>query len=145
MPYHTTSHLVKGNQPAGGNVLFADGHTSWRLFRSMKLRYTAGSRPDFALVIYPGGVAGADGKLSPELTVTANTPPAFIVQAEDDSVRVENSIAYYMALKRAGVPVEMHLYAQGGHAYGLRRTKLPITEWPQLVEKWLGTTGMTSD
>jgi len=47
-----------------------------------------------------------------------------------------------MALKNAGVPVEMHLYAQGGHAYGLRRTKFPITEWPQLVETWLRTIGM---
>ena len=48
------------------------------------------------------------------------------------------------ALKKAGVPAEMHLYAQGGHAFGLRRTKLPITEWPQLAEKWLGTLGMIS-
>jgi acetyl esterase/lipase len=55
---------------------------------------------------------------------------------------VNNSLVYYMALKNAGVPVEMHLYAQGGHAFGLRRTKLPITEWPRLVEKWLGTIGM---
>jgi hypothetical protein len=45
-------------------------------------------------------------------------------------------------LKKAGVPVEMPLYAQGGHAFGLRRTKLPVTEWPQLVEKWLTTIGM---
>ncbi|MGH9710887.1 MAG: alpha/beta hydrolase, partial [Candidatus Acidiferrales bacterium] len=51
-------------------------------------------------------------------------------------------VAYYIALKKAGVPVEMHLYAHGGHAFGLRRTKLPITEWPQLVETWLGTIGM---
>jgi acetyl esterase/lipase len=52
---------------------------------------------------------------------------------------------YYVALKKAGVPVEMHLYAQGGHAFGLRRTELPITGWPQLVETWLGTIGMISE
>jgi len=51
-------------------------------------------------------------------------------------------LVYYIALKKAGVPVEMHLYAQGGHAFGLRHTKFPITGWPQLVEKWLGTIGM---
>src|SRR5450432_2332792 len=51
-------------------------------------------------------------------------------------------VAYYIALKRAEVPAEMHLYAQGGHAFGLRRTKFPITGWPQLVEAWLGTIGM---
>ena len=49
-----------------------------------------------------------------------------------------------LALKNAGVPVEMHLYAQGGHAFGLRRTKFPITEWPQLAETWLRTIGMVS-
>jgi acetyl esterase/lipase len=54
------------------------------------------------------------------------------------------SRVYYRALKKAKVPVEMHLYAQGGHAFGLRRTKLPITRWPQLVETWLGTIGMIS-
>ena len=52
---------------------------------------------------------------------------------------VDDSLAYYIALRKAGVPVEMHLYAQGGHAFGLRRTKFPITGWPQLVETWLGT------
>jgi acetyl esterase/lipase len=55
---------------------------------------------------------------------------------------VSQSIAYYIALKDAGVPVEMHLYAQGGHAFGLRRTSLPIASWPQLVQEWLGTIGM---
>jgi hypothetical protein len=50
----------------------------------------------------------------------------------------------YIALKKAGVPVEMHLYAKGGHAFGLRRTKLAITGWPRSVETWLGTMGMIS-
>ena len=57
---------------------------------------------------------------------------------------VDESLAYYIALKNAGVPVEMHLYAEGGHAFGLRRTRFPITKWPQLMETWLGTIGMTS-
>ncbi len=55
---------------------------------------------------------------------------------------VDDSLAYYIALRKAGVPVEMHLYAQGGHAFGLRRTKLPITGWPQLVRTWLCTIGV---
>jgi acetyl esterase/lipase len=59
--------------------------------------------------------------------------------------RVEDALSYYAALKKAGVPVEMHLYAQGGHAFGLRRTKLPVTGWPQLVETWLVTIGMISE
>ena len=55
---------------------------------------------------------------------------------------VEQSLVYYIALKKVGVPVEMHLYAQGGHAFGLRRRKFAITEWPRLVETWLRTIGM---
>jgi acetyl esterase/lipase len=58
---------------------------------------------------------------------------------------VTNSLVYFTALKKAGVPAEMHLYAQGGHAFGLRRTKFPITAWPQLVETWLKTIGMMSE
>jgi acetyl esterase/lipase len=66
-----------------------------------------------------------------------------LLQDEDDNVdNVNDSLVYYIALKNAGVPVEMHLYAQGGHAFGLRRTKLPVTAWPQLVETWLGALGM---
>jgi acetyl esterase/lipase len=76
---------------------------------------------------------------NPDIQVTAKTPPAFLVQAEDDPVHVENSIVYFAALKKAGVPAEMHIYAQGGHGYGLRRTALPITAWPQSAEIWLHT------
>ena len=84
-------------------------------------------------------------ELNPNIPVTSQTPPTFLLQAEDDPVdSVNNSLVYFAALKKAGVPVEMHLYAQGGHAFGLRRTKFPITEWPQLVETWLGTIGIIS-
>ena len=84
--------------------------------------------------------------MNPEIPVTHQTPPTFLLQAEDDHVQnVAVSLAYYIALKKAGVPVEMHLYAQGGHAFGLRRTKFPITAWPHLVETWLVTIGMISE
>jgi acetyl esterase/lipase len=84
--------------------------------------------------------------LNPDIPVIRQTPPTFLVQAEDDHVdNVNDSLAYYITLKNAGVPVEMHLYAQGGHAFGLRHSKLPITEWPQLVETWLVTIGMISE
>jgi acetyl esterase/lipase len=58
---------------------------------------------------------------------------------------VEQSLSYYAALKKAGIPVEMHLYAQGRHAFGLRRTKFPVTAWPQLVKIWLRTIGIISE
>ena len=82
-------------------------------------------------------------RVTPDIHVTKQTPPTFLLQAEDDHIdSVYDSLAYYIALQRAGVPAEMHLYASGGHAFGLRRTKFPITGWPDLVEKWLATIGM---
>jgi acetyl esterase/lipase len=79
---------------------------------------------------------------NPEIRVTEQTPPSFIVQAEDDPVHVENSTVYFLALKNAKVPAELHIYAEGGHGYGLRRTELPVTSWPQSVETWLRTIHM---
>jgi acetyl esterase/lipase len=55
----------------------------------------------------------------------------------------DDALAYYMSLKKAGVPVEMHLYAQGGHAFGLKPSQFPISQWPRLVETWLKTIGVT--
>lgn len=84
--------------------------------------------------------------LNPDLHVTKETPPTFLLQAEDDNVDgVDQALTYYIALKKAEVPTEMHLYALGGHAFGLRHTEQPITEWPELVERWLRTIGMISN
>lgn len=122
-------------------------------------------RPDFAVAIYPGhlsiSAAEWDAKMGPKnfaihypagadknlglnpAHVNSQTPPTFLLQAEDDHVdSVYDSLAYYIALEKAGVPAEMHLYAQGGHAFGLRPTKFPITAWPQSVEIWLRTIGI---
>jgi len=98
-------------------------------------------RPDFSVVVYPGYLANADRNFAPNADIhpTANMPPTFIVQAEDDPVHVENAVVYFMQLKDAKVPAELHVYAQGGHGYGLRRTEKPVTTWPQEVEKWLHT------
>ncbi len=97
--------------------------------------------PDFAVIVYPGYLALSEQNFAPngEIHVTEKTPPTFLVQAEDDPVHVENSTVYFLALKNAKVPAEMHLYASGGHGYGLRRTELPVTAWPKLVETWLQT------
>lgn len=102
-------------------------------------------RPDFAVALYPGHLWTEENfELNPLIRVTRQTPPTFLLQAENDPTDpVQNSLAYWAALKQAGVPVEMHLYAEGGHAFGLRRTEFPITEWPKLVERWLLTIGIT--
>jgi acetyl esterase/lipase len=96
-------------------------------------------RPDFVMLVYPAylTVQKEGDKIAPELKITPNTPPSFLVQTEDDGVRVESSVFYYLALKNAKVPVEMHLYPSGGHGYGLRPSKEAVTTWPQRAEQWL--------
>ena len=99
----------------------------------------ASCRPDFTILIYPAYLTLKDDltKVAPELKVTSATPVTFLVQTEDDPVHVENTLVYYEALKQAKVPAEMHVFSSGGHGYGLRPTKEPVTEWPGLAEKWL--------
>jgi acetyl esterase/lipase len=116
-------------------------HFDQRLYDPIDAADQVSCRPDFAVIVYPGYLAIAEQNFAPnaDINVTEKTPPSFIVQAEDDPVHVENSTVYFLDLKNAKVPAEMHLYAQGGHGYGLRRTALPVTSWPQLVEVWLYT------
>jgi acetyl esterase/lipase len=116
-------------------------HFDQRLYDPVDAADKLSCRPDFAVIIYPGYLALADQNFAPNADIhpTAQTPPTFIVQAEDDPVHVENAVVYFLALKNAKVPAELHIYAQGGHGYGLRRTSLPVTTWPQRVEGWLHT------
>ena len=119
-------------------------HFDKRLYDLVDSADKVSCRPDFAVIVYPGYLALSEQNFAanPEINVTEKTPPSFIVQAEDDPVHVENSTVYFLALKNAKVPAEMHIYANGGHGYGLRRTDLPVTGWPKLVETWLQTIHM---
>ena len=127
---------------AGGHLAAAiSTHFDRRLYEPADDADQLSCRPDFAVVVYPGYLALAEKNFAPnaDINPTDKTPPTFIVQAEDDPVHVENAVVYFMALKNAKVPAELHVYSQGGHGYGLRRTALPVTGWPALVETWLHT------
>ena len=105
-------------------------------------------RPDFAIALYPGHLWHPDKGfvLNPNVPVTGHTPPTFLLHAENDPVdNVNHTLVYCLALRNAGVPVEMHVYAEGGHAFGLRRTESRITRWPELVESWLQAIGVTEE
>jgi acetyl esterase/lipase len=119
-------------------------HFDQRLYPAVDAADQQSCRPDFAVIIYPGYLAIADQGMAPnsDIRPTEKTPPTFITQAEDDPVHVENSTTYFLQLKQANVPAELHIYAQGGHGYGLRRTAMPVTTWPQTVEIWLHTIKM---
>ena len=132
---------------AGGHLVAAvSTHFDHRVYDAVDAADRESCRPDFAVALYPGHLfIHHKFELNPDIHVTRNTPPTFLLQAENDNVDdVNNSLVYYVALKNAKVPAEMHLYAEGGHAFGLRQTKLPITRWPRLVETWLQAIGMIS-
>lgn len=127
---------------AGGHLSAAiSTHYEKRLYAPVDAADGLSCRPDFAVIVYPGYLAWADRNMATNADIepTAETPPTFLVQAEDDPVHVENATNYFLQLKKAGVKAELHIYAEGGHGYGLRPTALPVTRWPGLVETWLKT------
>lgn len=143
---------------AGGHLV-ADVSTNYRK-RAYPVTDEADKmscRPDFGIAFYPGHMTfhtNGAYELNRTIPVDKETPPMFILQAGNDPVdSVQNSLVYYIALKKAGVPAEYHVYAEGGHAFGLKRTsmlvkdwaKLPIADWPRLVETWLHTIKMIAD
>jgi acetyl esterase/lipase len=126
---------------AGGHLAAAlSTHYDKRLYPSQDAADSQSCRPDFAIVIYPGYLADTHESFLDKLDLrpTANTPPTFLVQAEDDPVHVENAVTWFLALKAVNVPAELHLYAKGGHGYGLRpQADLPVTTWPATAATWL--------
>lgn len=138
---------------SAGGYLAAKTATEFkqRAYKPLDAADQQSCRPDFSVPIYPGHLWRPRGesselRLNPSIHVTSEVPPTLLLMAENDHVdHVEQVLTYYQALKKAAVPVEMHLYAEGGHAFGLRPTKFPITRWPQLAEAWLRTIGMISE
>jgi len=121
-------------------------------------------RPDFMLLLYPvitfneqyghmGSRTNLIGpgnkwdlveKYSNELHVTAQTPPTFLVLADDDNaVPTQNSIEFYLALKKFDIPAEMHIFRDGGHGFGMNKTNKPVDQWPNLFISWLKAQGIT--
>jgi acetyl esterase/lipase len=130
---------------AGAHMAIMSSTHFTRRYAPVDRADSASARPDFALVLYPGRMAyrSAHFRPNPDIRVTARTPPTFLVHAHDDTMNpVENSLLYAAALRRAGVPAEVHLYARGGHAFGVRETAEPATRWTRLAEAWLADIGV---
>lgn len=130
---------------AGAHMAIMSSTRFDHLYAAVDAADSISSRPDFALVLYPGRMAYRHSgfRPNPAIRVTAKTPPTFLVHAYDDELNpVENSLLYAAALRKAGVPAEVHFYAKGGHAFGLRRTGLAASGWPQLAEGWLRSIGV---
>lgn len=102
----------------------------------------AKDRPDFSVLVYPAYLFKEGGiELTGDITLDKNTPPAFVVQTLDDTRHYRSALAYATALEANGTPVELHLFAEGGHGYGLRPTEHPVSKWPELVEGWIRALG----
>lgn len=130
---------------SAGGYLVAEVSTDFkrRLYAPVDAADKMSARPDFAMSIYPGHLATEKDTLNPNVPVSHETSPTFLVQAEDDHVDgVRQSLVYYAALAKARVPAELHIYSRGGHAFGLRATNLPITHWPKLADAWLHRMGI---
>lgn len=100
-------------------------------------------RPDFAILIYPAYLVTRDKKeLNADIRARKECPPMFFAHAGNDGVPAENSIRMYLALKEAKVPAELHIYATGGHGFGLRPSNNPCSTWPKSCETWLRSQGI---
>lgn len=123
---------------AGGETAALASIFEKRTYEPVDAADNVSMRPDFAMLIYPGFLVPRDGgtKLHDYIKVTKNTPPMFFVHAFDDRVTPQSSLILASELKKHGVPAELHIYAKGGHGYGLRKTDEPVTTWPKRAEEW---------
>jgi acetyl esterase/lipase len=131
---------------AGGHLAAAVSNAGERIYKSVDAADREPSRPDFAILLYPGHLwddtsSKTSLRLAPWVEIRADAPPTLLIHSMNDPTDdVRHSLAYGLALNDVRVPVEVHLYAKGGHAFGRRPTSdLITTEWPRLVEKWLHT------
>ena len=108
-------------------------------------------RPDFGIMVYPGYLNVEDkpgrsfkDELNPAIRVSAKTPPILLLHASDDEYGSNHSVVMYLALKRAGVPTELHIYASGGHGFGVRKVGHPCATWTDRCVDWLANQGLLS-
>ncbi len=128
---------------AGGHLTACTALTKKRMYDKLdKADEVFGHEPNFGILVYPGGLIEKDGKLKPEFEVKKDSPPMFFAHSSDDGVSSENSVALYMALKKAGAPAELHLYASGGHGYGMRKIPHPCASWPDRAGDWMKARGL---
>jgi acetyl esterase/lipase len=129
-----------GGETAGLTSLFLEE----RQYTSVDDVDKVSCKPDFAILIYPGGFdTKGQAQIRVKDKVTKDTPPMFLIHAFDDPVTANNSLALAVELKKVGVPTELHIYDAGGHGYGLRLVNtLPITTWPKRCEEWMQRRGL---
>jgi acetyl esterase/lipase len=128
---------------AGGNLTaLACTNYDHRVYETIDAVDQVSCRPDFGVLVYPAWLDDGKDALKPEFPVTSKTPQMFLVHADNDHISAAGSVVMYLALKHAGVPAEVHVYAKGGHGFGLRATSNPCSTWPAQCEAWMKIQGL---
>jgi acetyl esterase/lipase len=128
---------------AGGHLTACTALTKKRMYENVdRADEVFSHEPNFAILVYPAYLVDKEGKLRPEFEVKQDSPPMFFAHSSDDGVTSENSVAMYLALKKNKVPAELHLYASGGHGYGMRKTVHPCASWPDRAADWMKARGL---
>ncbi|HEV3024788.1 MAG TPA: alpha/beta hydrolase [Pirellulales bacterium] len=131
---------------AGGHLAAATStNFDQRTYEALDAADKVSCRPDFTVLVYPAYLVDKEGKLSPEIRVTKESPPTFFAHAYDDGIGPENSIGMFTALKQAGVSAELHIYASGGHGFGLRPSEHAASTWPARCEEWMRGRGLIGE
>ncbi|MBN2589523.1 MAG: alpha/beta hydrolase [Sedimentisphaerales bacterium] len=121
----------------------ASGEYATNSYEPVDDKDTLSCKPDFAILMYPAYLYDGRNGLREDVKVSSQNPRTFIVQTQDDSIGVENSIYYYNALKNVGIQTELHIFPTGGHGYGMEPGENhTVSQWPKLCEKWLKQIGI---
>jgi len=129
---------------AGGHLaaaaLTSDGKRSYPVDPKID---TVSAVPNFAILVYPAYLQSENhpDQLAPEITVTENTPPAFLVVGGQDKAWAEGSAHFYIAMKRKNRSAELHIFAKGGHGFGFGNTDELVRQWPTLAGQWMRAMG----
>jgi acetyl esterase/lipase len=132
---------------AGGHLAaWATTNFDKRAYEPLDDHDKVSCRPDFTILVYPAYLlAQSKDELAAEIRVRKECPPTFFAHAGNDPIAADNSIRMYLELKRAGVPSDLHVYASGGHGFGLRPTDRPCSKWPQRCTEWMRSQGLLKD
>lgn len=131
---------------AGGETALLTNLFTGRTYEDVDQVDTFSTTPGFSALIYGAGVVERDTKeIRDYIRVTSDTPPVFMAHDFDDGVPIENCLVLMNELKKNKVPSELHIYSEGGHGYGLRETKQPVTSWNHRMADWMRISGWLNE